>query len=489
MTQDSRIELIKLVGAFLKDANGPLIKHRVIPPSVYKTYLRVGTDFEGHYLMSLDSYKALENSLARMFPEIFSTSEVLVLYRHPSMYLPYLITRAIDITDWSTDSTLGDDLVVGRLADELIETLSNSQTSLLKAREVSHLETENNEILKIKNLEIRPTVDLRGSMDSIQWVESQIRGAFADWDKRMSFSIERPLALVTQDIHGEWDYVDEHYSDSSKQIGQFILACQLTYNATIRNYWEVMGSPDPMSPYRPSHFNFKDYDGFISLIRKTASIQKTHIPGIEWLINEIDFILSKPELKVATSLEIGLSNFSKSFYSGKNIRAIADLATCLESIMIQGSTTEISLKLRSRTAALIYTESDPIQKLYDDIKNLYDLRSILIHGGAIDEKQLIKILNQIVSRSDVSTSEKLALAVYRFHDIVRRALLSRITLSSMENSPWSKENENKIDALLADAQFRELCRESIRQKLREAGLEFAIEKSPDATVIFVDSDR
>ena len=286
----------------------------------------------------------------------------------------------------------------------------------------------------------------------------------------MSISIERPLALVTQKIQGDWDYVDEHYSDSSKAIGQFILACQLTYNATIRNYWEVMGSPDPMSPYRPTHFKFKDYDGFISLIRKNANIQKTHIPGIEWLMDEIDFVLSKPELQVATPLEVGLSNFSKSYYSGKNIRAIADLATCLESIIIQGSPTEILLKLRSRTAALIYTETDSIQKLYDDIKNLYELRSKLIHGDAIEEKKLIKILDRIINRSDISTTEKLALAVYRFRDIVRRALLARLTLDSMRNSPWSEENAKNIDALLADVQFRESCRASIGQKLRSASM-------------------
>jgi hypothetical protein len=226
----------------------------------------------------------------------------------------------------------------------------------------------------------------------------------------------------------------------------------------------------------------------ISLIRKNADIKNIHIPGIEWLIDEIDFIFSKPEVQAATPLEIGLSNFTKSFFSGKNIRAIADLATCLESIMIQGSSSEIGLKLRSRTAAIIYTETDSIQKLYNDIRNLYDLRSTLIHGGAVDENQLMKILNKIVQRNDVSTTEKLALAVYRFQDIVRRALLARIVLESLPISPWSSVNYPNIDALLADVKFREECRDAIQEKLNDVGLAFAFEVSNSATVTFVDQD-
>lgn len=487
MNPDSKSELISLVEKFLKEANEPLLKRRVIPPSAYKTYLKVGKDFEGFYLMSLESYQNLEKSLPRLFPRFFPENEKLFYWKHPSMYIFNLLTRAIDLTDWNFHQELGLGNIQTSLVEGLINTFEEPDTQLYKCREVSHLTTENREVFKIKHLEVRPSPEDANSKDSIQWVAGEIRGAFVEWDERISLSIEKPLSLITHRMKGKWEYIDSQYSDKSKEIGQFILACRLIYNATIRNYWEIMGSPDPLSPYTPTHYRFEDYDGLISLIKRNAEIKRSHIKGIEWMIDEIDFAFAKPELETATPLEIGLSNFTKSFYSGKNIRAIADLATCLESIMIEKQTSEIGLKLQSRTAALIYTETDSIQKLYSDIRNLYELRSILIHGGAVDETRLRKILSKIVVRSDVSTNEKLALAVYRFQDITRRALLSRLVLESREFSPWSQSNHPNIDALLADPDFRAECRNEVRNKLTDIGLEFAIAEAQPAKVTFVDS--
>jgi hypothetical protein len=256
VTPDLRNNLVELVERFLLDATTQLVKRRVLPPSIYKTYLRVGADFEGFYLMSLDSYRELENALTEYFPEFFKDSEKLLYWQHPSMYLCNIVTRAIDKTDWNVSSHLGNNAVVELVVDELISTFSSNNSVLLKSRQVSHLSTENNEVMFVRNLEIRPSGESLEFEDSVQWVEKKVRGAFSDWDRAMSLSIERPLALITQKIEGEWEHVDSHYSDRSEAISGFILACRLIYNATIRNYWEVMGSPNPLSPYRPSRSSF-----------------------------------------------------------------------------------------------------------------------------------------------------------------------------------------------------------------------------------------
>jgi hypothetical protein len=224
VTPDLRNNLVEFVKRFLLDATSQLVKRRVIPPSIYKTYLRVGADFEGFYLMSLDSYRELENALSEYFPEFFKDSGKLFYWQHPSMYLCNIVTRAIDKTDWNVSSHLGNDEVVELVVDELISTFSSNNSVLLKARQVSHLSTENNEVMLVRNLEIRPSGESLDFEDSVQWVEKKVRGAFTDWDRAMSLSIERPLALITQKIEGEWEYVDSHYSDRSEAISGFIPA-------------------------------------------------------------------------------------------------------------------------------------------------------------------------------------------------------------------------------------------------------------------------
>lgn len=480
-------EITVLVESFLRNTDSILSLRRVIPPSQYKTHLEVGKDFEGIPIMGLESYKVLEKYIPANFSRLAENTSQPNYWSFPSTYIFNLLTRAIEITNWGEGERLDSPNTVNKVAIELIQTLEGETTCIYKCRSISHLTTQNEQTLYIKGLLVRPYKEDGSMQGPKQWTKELVHGAFTDWRDKTILSIERPLSLVAQKIEGSWQEVDEKYSDNSTDISEFVLACRLIYNATLRNYWEVMGSPDPLSPYKAITYEMKDFDGLISLIRKDAIIAPEHIAGIEWLWDEIHSALNKTELQSASPIEIGLSNFTRSHLSGKSIRAIADLATCLESIMTPRTTNEIGLKLRSRTAALINTESDSIQELYSDIKNLYELRSTLIHGGFYDDEKLGKILGKIVKRDDISTNEKLALAVYRFQDIVRRALLARLTLDSLPNSPWSEANYPNLDALLADHQFRNECQEKYLNKLIEVGLGFAIEKSKPAQVTFVDS--
>jgi len=66
---------------------------------------------------------------------------------------------------------------------------------------------------------------------------------------------------------------------------------------------------------------------------------------------------------------------------------LVDLATALEAALIgaERETEGLTLRLRSRVAALLATDDDPARALFDDVNHLYGLRSKLVHGGQITQ--------------------------------------------------------------------------------------------------------
>src|SRR6266571_2303285 len=82
---------------------------------------------------------------------------------------------------------------------------------------------------------------------------------------------------------------------------------------------------------------------------------------------------------------------------GDHYERIINLATALEAILTGGDadTEGIGLRLGTRAATLLWTDSDPGRAIFDDVKHLYNLRSELVHGVRIAEKDLLKWLGAV----------------------------------------------------------------------------------------------
>jgi|GEM_PF-2503150 len=83
------------------------------------------------------------------------------------------------------------------------------------------------------------------------------------------------------------------------------------------------------------------------------------------------------------------------------------LNICLESIFLSGNDSEgISYKLGVRCANLLYQDDNKIDKYdtYTEVKNGYDLRSKIIHGGNYD-KESQAIINKKKTKSNITRTE------------------------------------------------------------------------------------
>lgn len=183
---------------------------------------------------------------------------------------------------------------------------------------------------------------------------------------------------------------------------------------------------------------------------------------------------------VSTSFDIALTNYNRSHEAGDDFERIVDLTTALEAILTGGEadTEAVGLRLRSRAAALLWTEDDPGDSLFRDVGTLYGLRSKLVHGARINENDLRKRIHSLSTVSEDSPfGVAFAVAVDRLRDIVRRAILARLCLAAGDDPLWPFEGDTAVDAALSEESQRSRWRQSWRERLQSLGAGQAVDST------------
>ncbi|MGH3702641.1 MAG: hypothetical protein ACRDQY_24990, partial [Pseudonocardiaceae bacterium] len=192
------------------------------------------------------------------------------------------------------------------------------------------------------------------------------------------------------------------------------------------------------------------------------------------------------------SFDVATSKFNDSYASSDQFEQLVDLATALEGVLIGENEGEgLTLRLCSRAAALLADDDDPGPVVFDDVNQLYVLRSKLVHGGAISEKDLRKLFTRVSTVPDEDAERRfgvaLAHAVDRMRDLVRRAILARLCLAESLEPQWPFTGRTPVDAILADDAQRQAWRTRWHDRLAELGAGQAAGR-PRAAVDFISPD-
>jgi hypothetical protein len=179
------------------------------------------------------------------------------------------------------------------------------------------------------------------------------------------------------------------------------------------------------SETRPISAEHGDADG-----RRIARLQVTQERPIQELGALVDAVEFKRERLAAASFDTALGRFNGSFDTDA-ILALVDLATPLEAILIDDTdgTEGITVRLRTRSAALLSTDDDPPANIFNDVGAFYDVRSTLVHGGNLTSRDDTAPVH--ITPSDGSSEQGMfgiaaAAAVDRMRDLVQRAILVRL---------------------------------------------------------------
>jgi hypothetical protein len=259
----------------------------------------------------------------------------------------------------------------------------------------------------------------------------------------------------------------------------------------VQSYYEVSGLSTLVSRMTPLYDTFRK--GMLdSLVRRTARLSRADEQALNAMGDLLDAVEVKREGMVATSFDVALGKFNRSHVPENAFEHLVDLATALEAILSGGESDNeaLTLRLKTRAAALLSSSQDPAKAIFDDVGVLYGLRSKLVHGGQIKEAELRKIVRRVSTvPADAPFGVALTHAVDRIRDLVRRSILARICLACEPDPLWPFSNTSPVDALFIEPETRRLWQGRVRDRLEATGAGSAVDRPRLAADFLSREDR
>lgn len=196
-----------------------------------------------------------------------------------------------------------------------------------------------------------------------------------------------------------------------------------------------------------------------------------------------------------SAVRVATGRFGRSFDGNSDIAdTIIDISIGLEAALAGSETSEIGLRLRTRAADILSTASDPPESIYRDVKTLYELRSTLVHGGLVSGKRFRQAIEKVTAAGGGTLpGDRYLVALDRWRDLLRRAILARIALASAKVA-WGAGHKTApgvdVDELLRREHERNAWRRHIKIFWADRGLPIATEAaSPPKLTVDVLTDR
>jgi hypothetical protein len=474
--------------AFIAEALDVLAEEHVIPTPIFHPYVAVGRDYFGDSIRALPTFHALEAQLKKTFPDRFAEPrerrEFAELYVYS--FLEACIARCGHAGSFNADSQAVADSI-----DELQVVLEAKTYEVVCCRHVSHLTTSSGGEVQIGDVTVVPEPKQWGGL--VQRIQREISGAPRAWNRDDPRPYDPPHSLLI--IRQTTDEPDPYSVDNqlSARLERFLLLARLLTAGTVQSTYEVSGTTALITRMNPQMRLF--LKGWLdTLVRRTVRLTGPEGGAFAALGGLIGAADVKREGMVATSFDVAVSKFNRSHSSDSPYEHLVDLATALEAVLI-GSESDnegLTLRLRTRVAALLATDDDTGKALFDDVGQLYGLRSKIIHGGQIKQKELRKVIGRISTVPEDAVEHfgvALGYAVDRMRDLVRRAILARLCLAAEPDPPWPFGGETVVDAILSDDMQRAAWRERWHAHLGALGVEYAAGRPRSAVDFLSQEDR
>lgn len=470
--------------AFLAEAFEALKEERVIPTARYHPHIRVGRDYFGDSVRG-SALRSLERTLDAAYPARFSGEIALVDREFSSAYIFSLLEGAVarcsraGIFDANRPE-------VDRSIDELLAVLNADEYEVACCRVVSHVATADGDPLQVGDVLVVP--EQHGVREFEGLVDQWIPGGSAVFNRDPPFAYNPPTAMLVLKERASGRNPYDVVPRLTEKLERFLLHGRLLTGTTAQSFYEIAGPTTLVSPMRP-HVTVPA-GHLSSQVRRTLQLGGADAARFEAVARLVDEAQVHREGMVTTSFDTALRKFHGSHGDRNPYDQIVDLATALEAALVstKKDAEGLSLRLRSRAAALLWARNDPASAIFNDITLLYDLRSNLVHGGELPEKELRKTISKVSTTPEGEADRFFAIAlgcgVDRLRDLVRRAILARMCLAAGDQPLWPLRDSHPVDRLLADDKTRAVWRKRWRRVLREAGLAAAAEPQRPATDYF-----
>ncbi|MDQ3381567.1 MAG: HEPN domain-containing protein [Actinomycetota bacterium] len=482
--------------SFVGEAFNVLRGDNVIPTPVFHPFLKVGRDYYGPEIMALAEFKALESLLDETYPERFSEPLKRRDGEFASSYIFSLLEASVARCGGRDQDFDPNSAGVDSSISEMLDVLGAPSCEVICCRLVAHLTTAAGSAVKVGDVEVVPEAEPAGSRSLQQRIAREIPMAWIAFNRGDPWVYDPPHALlIVRDSSAEEPYgIAERLSH---RLERFLLLARLLTAGTAHSYFEVCGPATLVSRMSPTMSTFRR--GALAIggpvIRRTIRLDGSEASAFEALGRLIDTADIERSGMTATLFDVAINKFLGAQGPGNDYGQLVDLATALEAILAGGEKDNegLTLRLRGRAAALLATETDPATAVFDDVGQLYGLRSKLVHGGQIKQRDLRKIIGRISTVPSESIEHRFGIAVGyaldRMRDLVRRSILARLCLASEPDPLWPFRGTTPVDAILSDDVLRASWRTRWRDRLTAMGGESGANPPRSAVDFLSQEDR
>ncbi|HUZ54403.1 MAG TPA: hypothetical protein VMU94_17995 [Streptosporangiaceae bacterium] len=436
--------LRRAAAAMITEAWEALAAENVVPCSRYRPYVQVGRDYEGLALSGRPAFTQFSQTLRQLYPAWFDAPSG----RFPRWYPDTLAFQFIDATIaeltrcGETGDTPNDAVEVTLL--HLVDYLDSEDSRLACARRVSHLMTTDRKELTIAGV----TILAYQQFQETRQIAEVIPTARSAYNGERPRSFAPPEATLVSYATGPDPF--ELPQDAERHINRLLLALHLLYGATSADIYQVTGETRLVCRYT-AHLDEIPHDEHPVPVRP-AVVSPATVEPVEKLLALYDSTEHRTEKEVVHGLEMAVIKFTSSFAHKPWIEKIVDLATALEAALSGRDKTDVTLRICMRAAIILPTDTDLAPTIFADVKALYDLRSSLVHGAIITQKELEKWLvavSTVAASEDRSPRMRIEQLVDRLRDLVRRSILMRLLLNSEGRWPL-RGDPPPVDQLWTD---------------------------------------
>ncbi|MGI8423631.1 MAG: hypothetical protein ACR2NO_05895 [Chloroflexota bacterium] len=452
-----------------------LNEERVLPRSRYRPWIWMARDYYGH------AVEVGEGPLAKAFeaalPERFERS------KGPSIDFPWNYSAAL-LEAAVAAATLADEPYdvaspsVQATIDELIEKVRAvpraAVVQLVADVDVAHPPLpEGHQDHLGETMEVAGARVIRVENEAERFIERELPSAGYEVERSQVVVHPGPAALLVGTAEMRSDY-EARVTEARRRVRQVLTAIRLATGSTAHAVVDIAGEPDRVRWIHPSITPLPSW-GF-RFAHRPVTLGETDVMGLESLTSLIASWGDDPNWS-AVRLALGRLSRSLNGHTPGLADQAVDLAIGLEAALAGTDKTEIGLRLRTRAAEILTTDADPPEAIYRDVKTLYDLRSTIVHGASLSAKAVNKAIRSVTGAAAASwPAEQYLLALDRWRDLLRRAVLARIALSTAA-VPWAAGAKGggrlDVDELLLRDSDRNAWRQHVRAFWAGRGLPHA----------------
>ncbi len=455
-----------------------LAQERVLPRSQYRPWIQMGRDYPSH---AVESEGPLSEALEAALPARFVRTPMDATMDYPWFYGSALLEAAVASATRAHEPYAVTSPSVRAVVDEFVAKVQ-APPATTSLQVVTDMEVVTDKIEEAAPVPLGETIHVAG-VDIIRvgatpetYIEQELRSAGYDVERDQVVSWPGPVSLLVARVARALGF-DARSREVRRRLRNVVTAVRLATGASASPLVTIDGEPGGVPTMHPRIRPHPPRG--MRLAHRPTQLGPGDVTGLEVLCCRIDDWLGADDLEASPlGLAIGQLNRSLDGPSTTVADIVVDLSIGLEAALAGNDTSEVGLRLRVRAADLLATTEDPSDVIYQDVKQLYRVRSSIVHGNVLKPGAFLKSIARVSSAGASSRpGEQVALALDRWRDLLRRAILARAALAT-EASLWPLRHTGDVDRELRTESTRTAWLGHIREYWTVAGLPSALSPAP-----------